>query len=50
MIIEETEVYREWINSLHDHAGRARIQVQVDRLVHENPGQHRDLTDGVSEL
>ena len=24
--------------------------VHVDRLVHGNPGQHRDLTDGVSEL
>jgi putative addiction module killer protein len=22
----------------------------VDRLVHGNPGQHRNLTDGVSEL
>jgi putative addiction module killer protein len=50
MIVEETEVYREWINSLPDRAGRARIQVRVDRLVHGNPGQHRDLTHGVSEL
>ena len=24
--------------------------VRVDRLIHGNPGQHRDLTDGVSEL
>jgi len=31
-------------------AGRARVQVRVDRLVHGNPGQHRNLTDGVSEL
>lgn len=30
--------------------GRTRIQVRVDRLVHGNPGQHRALTDGVSEL
>lgn len=50
MVVEETEVYREWINSLKDRAGRARIQVRVDRLVHGNPGQHRDLSDGVSEL
>lgn len=50
MIVEETEVYREWINSLQDHVGRARIQVRVDRLAHGNPGQHRDLTHGVSEL
>lgn len=24
--------------------------VRVDRLIEGNPGQHRDLTDGVSEL
>ena len=45
-----TEVYRDWINSLKDRAGRARVQVRVDRLVHGNPGQHRVLTDGVCEL
>ena len=45
-----TEVYRDWINALKDRAGRARIQVRIDRLVHGNPGQHRNLTEGVSEL
>jgi putative addiction module killer protein len=50
MRVEETEIYREWINALKDRAGRARIQVRVDRLVHGNPGEHRNLTDGVSEL
>lgn len=50
MRVEETEVYREWINGLKDRAGRARIQVRVDRLVHGNPGLHRNLTDGVAEL
>ncbi|HET8747408.1 MAG TPA: type II toxin-antitoxin system RelE/ParE family toxin [Ramlibacter sp.] len=38
------------MNSLRDRAGRARIQVRVDRLGHGNPGQHRVLIDGVSEL
>ena len=50
MHIEETEVYRDWINSLKDLGARARIQVRVDRLVHGNPGTHRHLTDGISEL
>lgn len=50
MRVEETEVYRAWISSLRDTAGRARIQVRVDRLVHGNPGQHRKLSSGVSEL
>lgn len=50
MRVQTTKVYLDWINSLNDRAGRARIQVRVDRLVHGNPGQHRALTDGVSEL
>jgi putative addiction module killer protein len=48
--VQITEVYRDWINGLKDRAGRARIQVRVDRLAHGNPGQHRHLTDGVSEM
>ena len=50
MRVSMTEVYRHWINELKDRAGRARIQVRVDRLAHGNPGQHRNLTHGVSEL
>jgi putative addiction module killer protein len=50
MRVQMTEVYRDWINSLKDRVGRARVQVRVDRLVHGNPGQHRALTDGVCEL
>lgn len=50
MRLRMTEVYRDWISALKDRAGRARIQVRVDRLAHGNPGQHRNLTDGVSEL
>jgi putative addiction module killer protein len=50
MRVDETLVYRGWINSLRDRAGRARIQVRVDRLVHGNPGDYRDLGKGVSEL
>ena len=50
MRVQTTEVYRDWINALKDRVGRARIQMRVDRLAHGNPGQHRNLTDGVSEL
>jgi putative addiction module killer protein len=50
MRVETTKIYLDWINSLNDRAGRARIQVRVDRPVHGNPGQHRGLTDGVCEL
>ena len=50
MRIQITEVYRDWINGLKDRTTRARIQVRVDRLAYGNPGQHRRLTEGVSEL
>jgi putative component of toxin-antitoxin plasmid stabilization module len=39
MRVRMTEVYRDWINTLSDRAGRARIQMRIDRLVHGNPGQ-----------
>jgi putative addiction module killer protein len=50
MRVEMTEHYLEWINGLRDVVGRARIQMRVDRLVYGNPGQHRVLSGGVSEL
>jgi putative addiction module killer protein len=50
MRIQMTEVYRDWIDSLKDRTGRARVQVRVDRLAHGNPGDFRALTDGVIEL
>ena len=48
MRVEKTDEYRDWIDSLKDMAGRARILMRVDRLIHGNPGAHRNLTDGVS--
>jgi len=45
-----SEAYAEWIDNLKDPAGRARLLMRVDRLIHGNPGNHRNLTEGVSEL
>jgi len=50
MRVEKTEEFRAWLDALQDRAGRARILVRVDRLIQGNPGQHRHLTEGVSEL
>lgn len=50
MRVEQTDLYREWIDALKDRAGRARILVRVDRLIHGNAGLHRALTDGICEL
>jgi putative addiction module killer protein len=48
--VEKTDAYAEWIDALKDMTGRARILMRVERLIAGNPGQHRNLTDGVSEL
>ena len=50
MRVEQTDEYRTWIEELKDRSGRARILMRVDRLIHGNPGSHRDLNEGVSEL
>lgn len=50
MRVEKTDEFRDWLDGLTDLAGRARILMRVDRLAHGNPGTHRNLTDGVSEL
>jgi putative addiction module killer protein len=50
MRVERTEAYARWLDNLKDKAGRARILVRVDRLIHGNPGTHRKLAGGVSEL
>ena len=49
-VVQITEAYRDWIDGLRDVAGRARVQVRVDRLVHGNPGKHRALAGGLFEL
>ena len=50
MRVEETGDSLDWIDALKDRIGRARTLVRVERLIGGNPGQYRDLTDGVSEL
>lgn len=50
MRLEMTEVYSGWLDGLEDRAGRARVQMRVDRLAHGNPGRHRHLAAGVCEL
>ncbi len=50
MRVDKTDDYNAWINGLTDLAGRARVLVRVDRLIHGNPGVHRHLTEGVTEL
>jgi putative addiction module killer protein len=48
--VEKTDEYVEWLDTLKDQAGRARVLVRVERLIAGNPGKHRNLTHGVAEL
>jgi putative addiction module killer protein len=50
MEVFATDDYRSWINDLKDRAGRSRVLMRVDRLIHGNPGLHRNLTEGLSEM
>ena len=50
MRVDKTDEYSRWLDDLRDRAGRARILVRVDRLIGGNPGQHRNLGNGISEL
>ncbi|WP_088156762.1 type II toxin-antitoxin system RelE/ParE family toxin [Achromobacter xylosoxidans] len=48
--IRTTVNYDNFESSLKDLSGRARIQARIQRLAHGNPGDHRHLKNGVSEL
>ena len=48
--VEKTDEYATWIDSLKEPVGRARILVRVERLIAGNPGLHRALGQGISEL
>jgi putative addiction module killer protein len=48
--IKATSQFTRWLDRLKDISGRARIQVRIQRLASSNPGKHRNLKHGVSEL
>jgi putative addiction module killer protein len=50
MQVKATLRFRKWLDKLDDLNGRARILARIRRLSEGNPGQHRQLKFGVSEL
>jgi len=48
--LESTEDYDEFEADLKDLRARAKIQARIQRLRAGNPGDHRNLEKGVSEL
>ena len=45
-----TREFTDWLDRLEDVRGRARIQARIERLALGNPGPHRNLRRGVSEM
>lgn len=45
-----SQPFMDWLDALKDRQARARIRTRVDRLSLGNPGDHRALDGGVSEL
>lgn len=48
--IRETDVYREWFDSLKDQQAKARIDVRIRRVSLGNFGDTRPVGQGISEL
>ena len=48
--LRETLLFSDWLLGLKDRQAQVRIQERLLRLRFGNPGQHRNLKQGVSEL
>ncbi|MHB0963384.1 MAG: type II toxin-antitoxin system RelE/ParE family toxin [Gemmatimonadaceae bacterium] len=48
--ILKTELFAQWLDALRDVHARARIQVRIERLASDNPGDVRPVGEGVSEM
>jgi putative addiction module killer protein len=50
MEIRKTEIFSDWMDTLKDLRGRARIQVRIERLAAGHPGDAKPVGGKVSEL
>lgn len=48
--IEKTNIFEDWFCGLRDKTVKARIQVRIDRAEDGNFGDHKTVSDGVSEM
>ena len=48
--LRQTETFAGWFGGLRDRQARARIQVRIDRLALDNPGDVKPVGEGVSEM
>jgi len=50
LTIKRTDIFIEWLKGLKDRRAVARIAMRIDRFEAGNPGDVRDVGDGVSEM
>lgn len=48
--IKRTTIFIDWLKGLKDRRAVARIAMRIDRFESGNPGQTRDVGEGVSEM
>ena len=48
--VQQTDVFSDWLASLRDSRGRAKIARRVDRMRRGNFGDHKSVGGGVSEM
>ena len=48
--IRKTEEFKDWLDSLKDLVGRAKIQARIKRLAEGNPGNTKYVGNKVSEM
>ena len=50
LYIKETDVFKNWMQSLKDKVGRSTINARIRRLSQGHRGGTKYLSDGISEL
>lgn len=48
--VQQTEAFAEWHRGLRDLKARVAIARRIDRAAHGNFGDHKSVSEGVSEL
>jgi len=48
--IRETDVYKKWYMKLKNRQAKARIDIRIERLAENNPGDVKPAGEGVSEM
>ena len=48
--IFKSSVFDVWLSHLKDRQVKARVETRIRQLSLGNPGQHRNLTHGISEM